>query len=201
MGLLRAFIAAELPSALQDSIYSATAGLREKLSGGLIRWVPAHNVHLTLKFLGDVSTSSLDLIEQMMTAEAAGFSAFEAQVEGLGCYPNLRRPRVLWVGLKAPAELASLQHAVESAAARLGYEAEERDFSPHLTIGRVRQNVSSADVHQIRTALEGCQVGVLGSTRVDAIHLFKSELRPEGSVYTRLFSAPLQKGEHRTTAP
>jgi 2'-5' RNA ligase len=201
MGLLRAFIASELPPALQDSIQSAAADLREKLRGGLIRWVPAHNVHLTLKFLGDVSTSSLDLIEQMMTAEAAAFPAFEVQVEGLGCYPNLRRPRVLWVGLKAPAELASLQRAVESAAARLGYEPEERDFSAHLTIGRVRQNVSSGDVHTIRTALENCQVGALGSAQVDAIHLFKSELRPEGSVYTKLFSAPLQRAEHRTAAP
>ncbi len=115
------------------------------------------------------------------------------QVEGLGCYPNVRRPRVLWVGLSAPAELSSLQRAVDLAAARLGYKSEERDFSPHLTIGHVRQNASSADIHTIRSAVEGCQIGLLGSAQVDAVHLFKSELRPEGSLYTRLFSAPLQK--------
>ena len=193
MGLLRAFLASELPAALQDSIHTATAGLRQDLGEGLIRWVPAHNVHLTLKFLGDVSSSSLDLIKQMMVTEASQFSGFDVQVEGLGCYPSLRRPRVLWVGLKAPAELASLQRAIEAAAARLGYESEERDFSPHLTIGRVRQNASSGDVHKIRTAMEGCRIDALGTVRVDAIHLFKSELRPEGSIYTRLFSAPLQK--------
>lgn len=193
MALLRAFIASELPPPLQDSIHTATANLRETLGDGLIRWVPAHNVHLTLKFLGDVSTSSLELIKQMMATEASQFDAFDVQVEGLGCYPNLRRPRVLWVGLKAPAELGSLQRAIEAASARLGYESEERDFSPHLTIGRVRQNVSSGDVHKIRTVMENCQVSMLGSTRVDAVHLFKSELRPEGSIYTRLFSAPLQK--------
>ncbi len=100
---------------------------------------------------------------------------------------------MLWVGLKAPPELGSLQRSIEAAAARLGYESEERDFSPHLTIGRVRQNASSGDLHKIRAALEDCRVGLLGSTTLDAIHLFKSELRPEGSVYTRLFSAPLQK--------
>ncbi len=192
MALLRAFIASELPAALQDSVHSATADLRKTLGDGLIRWVPAHNVHLTLKFLGDVSTSSLELIKQMMVTEAAQFAAFDVQVEGLGCYPNVRRPRVLWVGLTAPAELASLQRAIEAASARLGYESEERDFSPHLTIGRVRQNASSGDVHKIRTAMEGCRIGSLGGTRVDAIHLFKSELRPEGSIYTRLFSAPLR---------
>ncbi len=192
MALLRAFIASELPAALQDSVHSATADLRKTLGDGLIRWVPAHNVHLTLKFLGDVSTSSLELIKQMMVTEAAQFAAFDVQVEGLGCYPNVRRPRVLWVGLTAPAELASLQRAIEAASARLGYESEERDFSPHLTIGRVRQNASSGDVHKIRTAMEGCRISSLGGTRVDAIHLFKSELRPEGSIYTKLFSAPLQ---------
>jgi 2'-5' RNA ligase len=193
MGLLRAFLASELSPALQDSISTATANLRQALRDGLIRWVPPHNVHLTLKFLGDVSPSSLDLIKQMLVAEASEFTAFDVTVEGLGCYPNVRRPRVLWVGLKAPAELTSLQRAIEAAAARLGYESEERDFSPHLTIGRVRQNTSSDDLHKIRSALEECHVGLLGSARVEAIHLFKSELRPEGSLYTKLFSAPLQK--------
>lgn len=193
MSLLRAFIAAELPPTLQDSIHNATADLRETLDNGLIRWVPAHNVHLTLKFLGDVSASSLDLIKQMMVTEASQFPAFDMQVEGLGCYPNIRRPRVLWVGLKAPAELASLQRGIETAAARLGYESEEREFSPHLTIGRVRQNASSGDVHKIRTGMESCRVGSLGTAHVDAVHLFKSELRPEGSIYSKLFSAPLQK--------
>lgn len=193
MGLLRAFLASELPPALQDSIYTATADLRNALHDGLIRWVPAHNVHLTLKFLGDVSPSSLDLIKQMLVTEASEFPAFDVSVEGLGCYPNVRRPRVLWVGLKAPAELTSLQRAIEAGAARLGYESEDRDFSPHLTIGRVRQNTSAGDLHKIRIALEECHVGLLGNARVEAVHLFKSELRPEGSIYTRLFSAPLQK--------
>jgi RNA 2',3'-cyclic 3'-phosphodiesterase len=192
MGLLRAFLASELPAALQNAIYNATASLRNVLLGDLIRWVPPQNVHLTLKFLGDVSPSSLELIMQMMVAEASQFSAFNVEVEGLGCYPSPKRPRVLWVGLKAPAELGSLQRAVETAAARLGYEPEERGFSPHLTIGRVRQNASSAALHNIRTAVENTQVGMLGRARVDAVHLYRSELRSDGSIYTRLFSAPLR---------
>jgi 2'-5' RNA ligase len=196
MGLLRAFLASELPADLQNAIHTATAGLREALRGDLVRWVPPHNVHLTLKFLGDVSPSGIELIKQMLHAEAAQFTAFVIQVEGLGCYPNPRRPRVLWVGLKAPAELLSLQRAIDAAAARLGYESEERDFSPHLTIGRVRQNTSSGDLHRVRTAIEETHVGPLGTAHVDAVQLFKSELRPEGSVYTRLFSAPLQPAAH-----
>jgi len=192
MGLLRAFLASELPAQIQDAIHQSTAGLRQALGDDLVRWVPARNVHLTLKFLGDISPSSVDLIQQMLLAEASQFPAFEMQVEGLGCYPNPRRARVLWVGLKAPPELASLQRAVEAAAARLGYESEERGFSPHLTIGRVRQNASAADLQKVRGALEATQVPALGTVRVDAIHLFKSELHPQGSIYTRLFSAPLR---------
>ena len=193
MGLLRAFLASELPASLQDAIQSATSGLHKTLGNDLIRWVPAHNVHLTLKFLGDVSPSNLDLIKQMLTREAAQFPAFDLEVEGIGSYPTSRRPRVLWVGLNTPASLISLQHAIETAASRLGYETEERGFSPHLTIGRVRQTASAAELQKIRAALEEAKVGRIGSTRVDAVHLFKSDLQPIGSVYTKLFSAPLEK--------
>ena len=194
MGLLRAFIASELPPALQNAINAATAGLRQSLGREPVRWVPAQNMHLTLKFLGDVAPSSLQLIEQMLSNEASQFSPFDVSVEGLGCYPNARHARVLWVGLMAPPELAALQRAIEAAAARLGYEAEQRGFSPHLTIGRVRQNASAADLHAVRTALNSTRVGALGTAHVEAVHLFKSDLSPEGSMYTRLFSAPLRKG-------
>ncbi|SRR5581483_1624357 len=191
MGPLRAFLASELPASLQDAIQSATSGLRKTLGDDLIRWVPAHNVHLTLKFLGDVSASNLDLIKQMLTREAAQFPAFDLDVEGIGSYPTSRRPRVLWVGLSAPASLISLQRAIETAASRLGYETEERGFSPHLTIGRVRQTASAAELQKIRSALEETKVGKIGSVRVEAVHLFKSDLLPTGSIYTKLFSAPL----------
>lgn len=191
MGLLRAFLASELPVSLQDAIQSATSGLHKTLGSDLIRWVPAHNVHLTLKFLGDVSSSNLDLIKQMLTREAAQYPAFDLEVDGIGSYPTSRRPRVLWVGLNAPAALVSLQRAIETAASRLGYESEERGFSPHLTIGRVRQTASAAELQKIRAALEATKIGRIGSTHVDAVHLFKSDLQPSGSVYTKLFSAPL----------
>lgn len=193
MGLLRVFLASEIPTPLQDTIKLATTSLRKNLGGDLIRWVPIHNVHLTLIFLGDISPSSLDLIKQMMTTEAAQIPAFEMQVEGLGSYPNSRRPRVVWVGLNAPAALSYLQHALEVAAARLGYTPEEREFNPHLTIGRVRQNISTADLQKIRTLLEDTKIGILGKAYVDGVHLFKSDLQPSGSLYTKLFSAPLLK--------
>jgi 2'-5' RNA ligase len=121
-----------------------------------------------------------------------GCAPFRMQVGGHGSFPTPRRARIIWIGIQAPAALESLQHGIESAAARLGYEPEARPFSPHLTIGRVRQPVSAGDQQQVRVALERTQVGALGSADVTSVHLFKSDLQPTGSVYTRLFSAPLK---------
>ena len=195
MGLLRAFIAVEIPSTVQDAIHESTASLRKTLGEGLIRWVPPHNVHLTLKFLGDVSPASLDLIKHMLSAEATQHSCFEMRVEGIGCFPNARRPRVIWVGLHAPAMLESFQRGIDSASARLGYASDEKDFSPHLTIGRVKQNPSVPEIQHIRAALEETKIGNLGVVHVDSAHLYKSDLQPSGSVYTRLFSAPIGKNQ------
>jgi RNA 2',3'-cyclic 3'-phosphodiesterase len=189
MSLLRAFIAVEIPLTIQEKIVEETAALRNRIGLDLIRWVPAHNVHLTLKFLGDVSSSNLDLIKQMLTTEAAQCSCFELQVQGLGSFPNSRQPRVIWVGLDAPATLESLQRGIESASARMGYTSEDKIFSPHLTIGRVKQNLPAAELQRVRGALETASIGTLGAARVDALHLFKSDLQPQGSVYTKLFSA------------
>ena len=193
MNLVRAFIALELPTFLQDAIQLSTAGLRKKLDSDLIRWTSPHNVHLTLKFLGDVSPANIDILKQMLTMESAQYSAFDMSVEGIGAFPNPKRPRVLWVGLNAPATLPSLARGIETASAKLGYPIEERGFSPHLTIGRVRQNASTTDLQKIRTALDETKIGNLGMAHIDAINLYKSDLQPSGSVYTRLFSAPLGK--------
>jgi 2'-5' RNA ligase len=193
MGLLRAFIAIDIPLHLQDAIEKQTSRLRQTLGNDLIRWIPAQNMHLTLKFLGDIASSHVEFLKQLLTREAAQHSQFDFQIGGLGSYPNSRRPRILWVGLHAPAELASLQKSIEAGTTRLGYEQEEHDFSPHLTIGRVRQNISATELPKIRAVLDNIQLGNIGTARVDSIHLVKSELNPNGSVYTNLFSAPLSK--------
>lgn len=193
MSLLRAFIAVEIPSGIHQAIEKKTASIRGALNASLVRWVPAENIHLTLKFLGDVSPASLEMLKQMLCAEVSQHRAFELGFGGLGAFPNPKRPRVIWIGIEAPAGLEALQHGIEAATATLGYPDEERPFSPHLTIGRVKQNVDSAGMQKIRTALEETKVGPLGTAQVSAVHLFKSDLNPTGAVYTRLFSAPLGK--------
>jgi 2'-5' RNA ligase len=150
-------------------------------------------MHLTLKFLGDVSPANVELLTQMLQAKADLFSGFEIQLGGLASFPNLKRPRVLYIGIQAPAALEALQRGIDSDSRRLGYETEERGFSPHLTIGRVKQTVTGAEQQQIRRALEETNIDSLGTARVDSVHLYKSDLKPTGSVYTCLFSAPFKK--------
>jgi 2'-5' RNA ligase len=192
MSLLRTFIAVEIPLDIRQTVCAATSKLRNEL-GVLIRWVPIENMHLTLKFLGDISPSNVDLLSGMLRAETDLFNYFDLRLNGLGSFPSLKRPRVIYIGIQAPAALESLQRGIESASRRLGYESEERGFSPHLTIGRVKQNVTATEQQAIRRALENTKIDSLGTARVDSVQLFKSDLRPTGSVYTRLFSATLKK--------
>jgi 2'-5' RNA ligase len=191
MSLLRAFIAVELPLEIRKTVCAATSKLRNEIET-LVRWVPIENMHLTLKFLGDVSPSNLELLAQMLRAEMDLFNCFDLRLNGIGSFPNLKRPRVIYIGMQAPAALEALQRGIESASSRLGYGAEERGFSPHLTIGRVKQNVTATEQQAIRRALEDTKIDSLGTARVNSVELFKSDLKPTGSVYTRLYSAPLK---------
>jgi 2'-5' RNA ligase len=192
MSLLRTFIAVDIPVPIRQAIQSKTESLRKTLGTSIVRWVNTDHIHLTLKFLGDVSPAQVDGLTQILRTEADLIKAFDLQIGGLRSFPSLRRPRVLFIGIQAPAELEALYRGIESACARLGYESERRGFSPHLTIGRIREGISAADQQKIRVAEEASKVDLLGTARVDSVHLYKSDLKPTGSVYTKLCSAPLK---------
>jgi 2'-5' RNA ligase len=186
---LRAFIALELPAPLRQEIIKQTDRLRQQLGEDLIRWVPSENMHLTLKFLGDVPNNHLDFLKQALLQIADQSSAFDLQLSGLGSFPNSKMPRVLWIGIHTQTALHVFQQTLETTINKLGYKQEERPFSPHLTLGRARQNNSPADSVKIRDALKSIQLGKIGTARVNSVHLFKSDLTPAGSEYTKLFSA------------
>lgn len=192
MSLLRAFIAIEIPLGIREAVCQAITPLQKGL-GAAVRWVPRENMHLTLKFLGDVSPANVEMLSQMLHAEADLFHCFDLHLSGLSSFPNLKRPRVIYIGIQAPSTLEALQRGIDSASRRLGYESEERGFSPHLTIGRVKQSVTATEQQAIRRALEETRIDLLGTARVDSVYLYKSDLKPTGSVYTRLYSAPLKK--------
>jgi 2'-5' RNA ligase len=189
MSVVRAFIAIDLPLEVQEGLDQISNQLQEQLGGIPVRWVEAENIHLTLKFLGDVSLSNLDVLTEIIWVEAISHKAMEISIGGLGAFPKVRRPRVIWVGVEAPQELDFLQRGIDLATARVGYSPDRRAFSPHLTLGRVSRNATPRDVSRIGEVLSKEKVGFLGVARVSAVHLYRSDLQPGGAVYTKLFSA------------
>ncbi|MFN3491284.1 MAG: RNA 2',3'-cyclic phosphodiesterase, partial [Anaerolineales bacterium] len=192
MTQIRAFIALDLPQPIQDSIEKESSRLQKILGQKTIRWTPIQNMHLTLKFLGNIPNTHVDFLKQMLTQTADSHSAFDLQIGGLGSFPSLKLPRVLWLGVQSSAGLMAAQKNIEEAVNKLGYEKEARAFSPHLTLGRVKQNIPQPDLQKIRNTLQTFQLSKIPSARVDSVHLYQSELNSEGSIYTKLFSALLK---------
>ena len=193
MEVIRAFIAIDLSLDIQDRLNEVVKKYKIQLTTVPIRWVAGSNIHLTLKFLGDVSLSNLNILTDMIQTEISSHRQFDISVGGSGAFPNIRQPRIIWVGVEAPPELTAIQNGIEATTGRLGYAREERAFSPHLTLGRVSRNATSQDVKAISKALESTKVGFLGATCVEEVHLYRSDLQPTGAVYTQIFSSFLIK--------
>ncbi len=189
MSVIRAFIAIDLPSEIQDCLEKVTGQLKEQMGDAPVRWAAPQNIHLTLKFLGDVSINNLEVLTDMLQAEAASQQAMVISIGGLGAYPKVRRPRVIWVGVEAPAEFMALQRGIDAQVARMGYSRDRRPFSAHLTIGRVSRNATTQEIRKIGDVLNSHKIGYLGVARIRSVHLFRSDLKPDGAVYTKLFTA------------
>lgn len=191
MSVIRAFIAINISPEIASRLASISGELQQQLQEVPIRWVPVENVHITLKFLGDVSESNLGLLKEMLEAEAGRHAPLEISAGELGAFPSIRRPRVLWVNVQAPPELLALQRSIDNETARLGYDREERPFSAHLTIGRVSRNANSGDARRISEVLESYKVGYIGAARIREVVLYRSDLYPTGAVYTAVFAGKL----------
>jgi 2'-5' RNA ligase len=184
---LRLFIAVPISDAVTRFLKSTQTALNQV--GLNIRWVPVENIHLTLKFLGDIDAASVDAVAERMDAAADANVPFELIAAGVGGFPNLRGFRVLWVGVDGDTgRLETLQRDVESELETLGIKKERRRFHPHLTLARTRKR------------MDGGQLGLLDASkaqnaseafRVDRICLFASVLKPGGAEYTRLHTSYL----------
>jgi 2'-5' RNA ligase len=152
-----------------------------------VRWGRPEGIHLTLKFLGDTPADRLPEIRHALTAVARHAPPCTFTVGELGCFPNPRRPRVVWVGVQEPTgRLAVLQDAIEEVMAPLGYPPEGRGFTPHLTLGRTRRGTSSSDVAQVGEVVTKTEVGSLGEVSAAHFALIRSVLKPTGAEYTPL---------------
>ena len=198
MSVIRAFIAIDLPPDVQDCLEQVSSQLKEQLGEKSVRWVPIPNIHLTLKFLGDVSVKNLNVLKEILSAEVSAQKPMELSIGRLGAFPKIRRPRVVWVGVEAPQGLISLQRGIETRTTKVGYPDDKREFFPHLTMGRVSRNATPDDVRKIGEVLSASKIGFLGAARVQAVHLYKSDLLPSGAVYTKMFTAPMNNSTRVT---
>ena len=190
MDTVRVFIAIELEAGLVSALGRLQRGLREQVALPL-RWVDLSGVHLTLKFFGNVEQSRLEDIEAGMKAAATPSAPFELALGSLGAFPNVRRPRVVWIGLGGPTdELLRLQGRIETEMVPRGFPREGRSFRPHLTLARARAGaVRGPGLDQIM--LSELAVDAEGVTQqATSMSLIRSDLRPTGAVYTRLASVP-----------
>ncbi len=195
--VIRTFIAVDLPPSVLEALGQVSSQLQEKLPDTPVRWVNYQKMHLTLKFLGDISKENIGMVEKILQSEAAKRQAMEIGIGGIGAFPKMRHPRVIWIGIEAPTDLFDLRRGIEDGVARLGYNYDKYDFTPHLTLGRISRKASARDVRKIGNVLHEYQVGFIGVARIEAVHLYRSDLSPEGAKYTRLYSAALMDQDNQ----
>ncbi len=188
MPVVRTFIAINLDGSLHHTLTEVVE--RFASSKASVKWVAPENTHITLKFLGNVDEDRLAEVYAACEIAAEGFGPIDLEMKAIGCFPSLKRPRIVWLGIEKGAEdVKRLQQKVEAGLERIGFPNEEREFKAHLTIGRVkgRQGISN-----LCRLLEEDRNIFIGSMRADKISVMKSKTMPSGPVYTELKAIPLQ---------
>ena len=186
--MIRSFLAIDLPAAIKERLAEQIRYLSPGTSG--IKWVDARQIHLTLKFFGSVSQEMVDKISKVTQEVTAEKKPFSLTLKGLGGFPHIRRPRVIWAGLgQDPATLPPLVEELEIGYERIGIPKEGRPFHPHLTLGRNKTNQPN---ERLFLRLSGWKEEESEPFQVGELLLFRSELKPGGPVYSKICSFPLQ---------
>ena len=186
---LRTFLAIDLPCDLHSAIGQNLRTVKRELP--TLSWSKLENLHINLKFLGDTMESQVDQIRQAVESAISHVSPFELELKGFGVFPDHRSPRVLWIGLGGALDgLSELAECVGQAVVPLGFPQEDRPFRPHLTVARVKKDHRAVgralDTLGVFTAPFAC-----GPLSVERVALFKSDLRPTGPIYTKLWAISL----------
>ncbi|MCX7605441.1 MAG: RNA 2',3'-cyclic phosphodiesterase [Bryobacteraceae bacterium] len=183
---MRLFCAIDLPYQVRRNLELLLQLLRPKAD---LQWSPPSNLHVTTKFIGEWPEEDLEILKEALAAVPAP-GEFAVDIQGLGWFPDAANPRVFWAGVRAGEPLQQLARATEDACARLGIARENRPYSPHLTLARIRRPV---DLGPLRSALASLASDHFGRFTAAQFHLYESKLRPGGSIYTKLASFPLKK--------
>ena len=185
--MIRSFLAIEIPGPILRKIGEVQGGL--KSSHADVRWTNPEAIHLTLKFFGNIEESRIDPIFKSIEEPIRSTPPFSLKVRGVGAFPHLKNPRVIWIGLVNEREaLTSLQKQIETDLEKIGFQPEDRPFHPHLTLGRMK---SSRGKEELAGRMERYRDEEFGDFEVEKVVLFKSDLKPSGPIYTPLWELRL----------
>lgn len=182
MKTIRTFIAIAIPGDVRAKIAELQFTLKN--AGGHVSWPKPENIHLTLKFLGDTDENLINEISNQLNQSVKSISQFKIAIKGVGAFPNLKYPRVIWIGAESEGDqIRHLVSDIEDRIADLGFKKESRPFSAHLTLGRVKE---VKGIEPIIERLQQTDNFEAGSFPVEEVRLIKSELHPTGAIYTTL---------------
>ncbi|MBU1712476.1 MAG: RNA 2',3'-cyclic phosphodiesterase [Proteobacteria bacterium] len=182
---IRAFVALKLPENIISSIKKIQEDL--KLYRFPVRWVRPEKMHLTIKFFGEIAESDIKNIGAAMNNCAGSYAPLSLSAKGVGVFPGIAHPRVIWAGISGEASLLfDLRNALENRFEEIGFKKEDRPFKEHLTLGRFRERVDSGKLIEALRKFQSFESEIFVAEK---IYLYKSDLEPEGPVYTELLSA------------
>lgn len=190
---MRAFLAIEIANGVASKLAKLQLELQRAIGSSPVRWVSEDAIHITLKFLGEISVEQASRLSHELGFLAGSVEPFTLAAAGLGCFPHCGRPRIVWIGVDDDLRaLESLQNAVECWAVRLGYIPERHRFSAHITVGRVRTGLRSVEIASLREAFTSANKLRFGHWRVTEVVLMQSEFMPGGVQYSCWARIPFQ---------
>jgi 2'-5' RNA ligase len=187
----RVFLAIDLSPDVRRWLERARSLLETGMPAGAVRWVEINGIHITLKFLGEIPSGRIDTVRGAMDRSAAGGKRFSLRVEGVGCFPDAARPRVVWAGVRREPALLDLQRRLEENLSAAGFPRERRAFTPHLTLGRVKDGVKEEPLRRIGAMVENARTEAPVGMEADGLCLFRSILRPSGAEYAVVYRVEL----------
>ena len=190
-GLVRLFVAINLPESVRTMVHEASTPLRD--AAAWVAWTPPHKLHLTMKFIGERDEATVPALAEELADTARRHSPILLAMGGIGAFPNFRRPHVVWMGVEPHPRLELLHHDVELACERQGIEVEGRPFRPHLTLGRIGRSGRRPTPEALRTLARARRaVDFRTGISVDSVDLMCSDLRADGARHTLVAAAPLR---------
>jgi 2'-5' RNA ligase len=187
---IRTFFAIELPAHTSKQIETIINDLKKSIHHK-IKWAATNSMHITLKFIGEFKLKHKDSLLRNLQSRIHGSGKIELSFSRIGGFPNLRNPRVVWLGLNYPDQLSRLAQTIDSIASDHDYPKEKRNFSPHLTLGRIRRNITTREREQIGQIIGNYRHAKIESFNIDRLCFIRSTLSPKGPIYSTLFEISL----------